>query len=83
MQDVSIPGLVAAEYKKIKVWTQKMASILSLQTGYFQGDMAAEYQEHKQVTAQNRREFRSDFVNTDLIKWPHVIARGRRHGRSL
>ena len=81
MQDVSIPGLVAAEYKKIKVWTQKMASILSLQTGYFQGDMAAEYHELKQVTAQT--EFRLDFVNTDLIKWPHVIARGRRHGRSL
>ena len=68
MQDVWIPGVVAAEYKKIKVWTQKMASILSLQTGYFPSDMAVEYQERKQVTAQNRREFRLDFVNTDLIK---------------
>ena len=59
---------MAAEYKKIKVWTQKMASILSLQTGYFPSDMALEYQERKQVTADNRREFRLDFVNTDLIK---------------
>ena len=60
---------MAAEYKKIKVWTKKMASILSLQTGYFPRDMAAvEYQERKQMTAQNRREFRSDFVNADLIK---------------
>ena len=66
MQDVSIPGLVAAEYKKIKVWTQKMASILSLQTGYFPSDMALEYQKRKQVTAENRREFRLDFVNKIL-----------------
>ena len=48
--------------------SKKVASILSLQTGYFPDDMAAEYQERKQVTAQNRREFRLDFVNTDLIK---------------
>ena len=68
MQDLWIPGVASAEYKKIKVWTQKVASILSVQTGYFQSDMAVEYQERKQVTAQNRREFRLDFVNTDLIK---------------
>ena len=60
---------MAAEYKKIKVWTETKASILSLQTGYFPGDMAAVYQEREQVTAQNRQEFRSDFVNTDLIKY--------------
>ena len=52
----------------IKEGTKQMASILSLQTGYIPGDMAVEYQERKQVKAQNRREFRFDFVNTDLIK---------------
>ena len=54
-----------------------MARLLSLQTGYFPDDMAAEYQDRKQVTAQNRPEFRLDFVNTFSTSYePHAIVRG-------